>query len=154
MGEAARLVYEFCGTIIATGLELSKYYLYARRAERLPSGTVAHPVLLFVLEGIKVASPVYAFYLRGDMAALPGRFSWEPLVVSPWPRPCRELNFPRESTEMAMVQKVIRAIRNLRSQVQLPPTRRSPVVLRATAELEGVLRQESHQLARLALAER
>ncbi|NMA92023.1 MAG: valine--tRNA ligase [Firmicutes bacterium] len=157
LGEAARLVYEFLWNDYCDWyLELSKYYLYAREggeaAERDRRRT--RGVLLFVLEGVlRLLHPFMPFISEEIWQHLPGRFSREPLVVSPWPRPCRELNFPRESTEMAMVQKVIRAIRNLRSQVQLPPTRRSPVVLRATAELEGVLRQESHQLARLALAE-
>ena len=74
-------------------------------------------------------------------------------MASRWPRPFKELEFPGEAVEMAAVQETIRSIRNLRSQVQLPPIQRVPVVLRPSSEMKAVLEEEREQLTRLALAE-
>lgn len=159
LGEAARLVYEFLWNDFCDWyVELSKYYLYrqdggeaAVRDRRRTRG-----VLVYVLEGVlRLLHPFMPFISEEIWHHLPGCTSScrEPLVVSRWPQPCPELEFSREAAEMASVQEVIRAIRNLRSQVQLPPTKRAPVILRTSEKIATVLEQESHQLARLALAE-
>jgi len=63
------------------------------------------------------------------------------------------LNFPAEAVSISLVQEAIRAVRNLRSQVQLPPGRRAPVILKPSPAVVAALEQERHQLSRMAFAE-
>ncbi len=142
-------------------MELSKHYLYRKGGGEVADRDRARTkgVLLHVLEGVlRLLHPFMPFISEEiwqhlpDHAALSGR-EREPLVISPWPEPCGELEFPGEALEMAVVQETIRAIRNLRSQVQLPPARRVPVVLRPSPEMKTVLEEEREHLIRLALAE-
>ncbi len=161
LGEAARLVYEFLWNDYCDWyLEFSKFYLYLPESgeDVLRDRRRTKGVLLYVLEGVlRLLHPFMPFISEEIWQHLPGRMETEngrkPLAVSSWPVPSRELEFPRETAEMAEVQEVVRAIRNLRSQVQLPPARRVPAVLRTSQKMKTVLEQEGHQLTRLALVE-
>ncbi len=159
LGEAARLVYEFLWNDFCDWyVELSKHYLYAKDdVEEVTVGDRrrTRSVLLYLLDGVlRMLHPFMPFISEEIWHHLPDRSLRKPLAVSSWPRSYPELEFPREAAEMETVQEVIRAIRNLRSQVQLPPTKRSPVVLRVTGEkIKTVLEQEIRLLARLALVE-
>ncbi|HHX87924.1 MAG TPA: class I tRNA ligase family protein, partial [Firmicutes bacterium] len=159
LGEAARLVYEFLWNDFCDWyLELSKYYLYRKEGGEAAAQDCRRTrgVLVYVLEGVlRLLHPFMPFISEEIWHHLPCRSSCsrEPLVVACWPQYCKGLEFPREAAEMAAAQEVIRAIRNLRSQVQLPPTKRAPVVLRTSEKIKTVLEQESHQLFRLALAD-
>jgi valyl-tRNA synthetase len=61
--------------------------------------------------------------------------------------------FPEDAEDMDQFQEVARAIRNLRSQVQLPPGKKAAVVVRASGRSAACLKEESHQMSKLAFAE-
>ncbi len=155
LGEAVREIYEFLWNDYCDWyVEFSKHYLYrqdggaeAREEKRRTRG-----VLLYVLDGVmRLLHPFMPFISEEIWQHLPDRQA--ALVVSSWPQFIDQLQFPQADKEMTLVQEVIRAVRNLRSQVNLPPGRKAPVLLRASGWSAATLEQERHQLTRLAFAE-
>jgi len=155
LGEAARLIYEFIWNDFCDWyVELSKYFLYRKdqpAAEEDRNRTRA--VLAYVLDGVmRLLHPFMPFISEEIWQQLPNRRE-EALIVASWPEPLEKHLFPQEAAEMQLVQEVARAIRNLRSQIQLPPGKKAAVIVRAGGETARCLQEESHQLARLAFAE-
>lgn len=96
-----------------------------------------HPFMPFISEEIWQRLPV------------PG----EALVTASWPKSSRDLHFPDEAAEASLVQETIRAVRNLRSQISLPPGRQAPVILRPGPRFRHCLEQERSHISRLAFAD-
>ncbi len=156
LGEAARLTYEFLWNDFCDWyVELSKYFLY--RKEAVPGAEYdrerTRSVLVYVLDGVmRLLHPFMPFISEEIWQQLPYRKE-EALVVAAWPQAGEKLAFPDEAADMAVLQEVARVIRNLRSQVNLPPGRKTEVVVRATGKIASCLEEESHHLSRLAFAE-
>ncbi len=156
LGEAARTIYEhlwndYCDWY----LEISKYYLYRDSgepdAERDRERT--RSLLVYLLDGMmRLLHPVMPFITEEIWQQLPHRKE-DALVVAAWPDTSPALSFPEEAEEFALVQDVIKAIRNLRSQVQLPPGKKAPVIIRAGGRRQTFLTEESHHIKELAFAE-
>ena len=155
LGEAARQVYEFLWSDYCDWyVELSKHYLYgeceteaSRESRRRTRG-----VLLYVLDGVlRLLHPFMPFISEEIWQHLPQRQS--ALVIAAWPRQDSRLDFPGEAEALSLVQEAIRAVRNLRSQVQLPPRQAAPVILKPSPEAAATLEKERHQLSRLSFAE-
>lgn len=154
-GEAARLVYEFLWNDFCDWyVELSKGYLYSGdgTAVSQESRRRTRGILIFVLDGVlRLLHPFMPFISEEIWSYLPQREA--ALIVSAWPEHSAQLNFPAEAAAVALVQEAIRAVRNLRSRVQLPPGRPTAVILRPSPEAAAVLESGRHQLSRLAFAE-
>jgi valyl-tRNA synthetase len=104
------------------------------------------------LEGVlRLLHPFMPFISEEIWHYLPQRSS--ALIVAPWPEEHPRLHFPAEAAAIALVQEAIRAVRNLRSQVQLPPGQKAPVIMRPSPEAAAVLEREHHQLLRMAFIE-
>lgn len=140
IGEAARSLYEFFwGEFCDWYIELSKVRLYG---EDERAKATAQRVLLEVLEtSLKLLHPFMPFiteeiwhYLPGDRASI---------MISPWPKAkALERDYKAEE-DMSLVTEVIRAIRNLRSEVRVTPGRKARVILVAREEKIRQLLEES-----------
>ena len=156
LGEAARLIYEylwndFCDWYV----ELSKLHLYAEGdgEEQRLNRQRARSLLVYLLDGVmRLLHPFMPHISEEIWQQLPHRHE-EALVVAAWPKPSASLAYPDEAEEMALVQELARAIRNLRSQVQLPPGKRSKVLVRASGKAARCFEEEKVQLGRLAFAD-
>jgi valyl-tRNA synthetase len=156
LGEAARLVYEylwndFCDWYV----ELSKQYLY--RKDREDHVDVerqqTRSLLVYLLDGVmRLLHPFMPFISEEIWQQLPYRTE-EALVVADWPKPREEFVFPREAADMAILQEVARAIRNLRSQVQLSPGKKAPILVRAGGRIAACLEEERSHLCRLTFSD-
>ncbi len=152
LGEAARKVYEFFWNDYCDWyVELSKSELYRDNQYSAEEKSVTvetrqqttRAVLFHVLDGtLRLLHPFMPFiteevwqYLREDDEGT--------LAESSWPTYEENLEFYQQEKEMEMVQEVIHRIRNLRSQVNLPPSQKAPVVLRPAPGWEPVLNEES-----------
>ena len=155
LGEAVRLVYEFLWSDFCDWyLEMSKHYLYGGAGDGALSERRRRTrgVLVHVLDGVlRLLHPFMPFLSEEIWQYLPHRAT--ALVAAAWPQPHAGLEFPAEAAAISLVQEVIRAVRNLRSQVQLPPGQGAPVILKPSPEKEALLERERHQLCRLAFAD-
>ncbi len=151
LGEAARNVYEFLwGDFCDWYIELSKIPMFAADdagKER------ARAVLHFILERtLRLLHPFMPFITEEIWQSLPRSGEDKALVVAPWPEPSPDLVDERARKEMDIVMNVIRAIRNLRSEVNIPPGQKSPVIIRVPAKEKDILNQELLVMERLAWA--
>ncbi len=108
-------------------------------------------ILLYVLDTVmRLLHPFMPFISEEIWSHMPHRES--ALVVAAWPERAPALHFPEAAREMELAQAVIHAMRNLRSQVNLPPGKEAPVIVRAPERIAAWLEEERHQIARLCFA--
>ena len=156
LGEAARLVYEYLWNDLCDWyLELSKHFLYSKEesGQAAANRQRTRSLLVYLLDGVmRLLHPFMPFISEEIWQQLPNRKE-EALVVAAWPQAHEGLSFPEDAAAMLLLQDVTRAIRNLRSQVQLPPGRKSPVIVRAEGSAAACLEEERHHLSRLTFAD-
>ncbi len=58
----------------------------------------------------------------------------ESIMISPWPVPREDWNFPEEEARTEMMMAAVRAVRNVRSSMNVPPSRKSKVIVVAGDE--------------------
>ncbi len=151
LGEAARVIYEFLwGDFCDWYVEMSKVPLYRGGAHEAGQ---ARAVLSFVLEGtLRLLHPYMPFITEEIWQKLPHR--GETIMLAPWPVYDDALFFPEAHARMQTLMEVIRAIRYLRGEAALPPSRKVGVVLQAgSAEAEAAILSGMETLKKLALAE-
>lgn len=151
IGEAARVIYdffwdEFCDWYI----ELAKGRLYS---EDPAAKATAQHVLVEVLEtSLKLLHPFMPFITEEIWHHLPGERS--SIMVSPWPQARPESRDAEAEKAMTLIIEVIRAIRNLRSEMRVAPGRKARVLLVAPSDATRRILEEAREyLTNLARAE-
>jgi len=152
LGEAARGLYEFIwGDFCDWYIELSKIPLYGgdeREKEK------SRAVLCYVLEGtLRLLHPFMPFITEEIWQCLPRREEGDVLVVQPWPQAGDHLVDEEARAEMELLIEIIRSIRTLRSELNLSPAHKSPVVLRSPGHLLELLQGEEEVIGSLSRAE-
>ncbi len=85
-------------------------------------------VLLYVLEGLlKLLHPFMPFLTEQVYKYLPGSEGF--LMLKTWPEAKPELDFPQDAAKMEGIMEVIRTIRNLRSEMNVAPGKRTRLML-------------------------
>ncbi|MBE7029926.1 MAG: valine--tRNA ligase [Ruminococcaceae bacterium] len=88
----------------------------------------AQQVLCYVLvNSLKLLHPFMPFITEELFSFLPT--GEESIMVSAWPKYSDELNFPEAEKQMGRVMDAIRAIRNLRTQMNVPPSKRAKLFI-------------------------
>jgi len=146
LGVAAQKLYEFIWDILCDWyIELTK----TRIAAGGDTALSAQRVLLHVLEGtLKLLHPFMPFLTEEVWQALP--HEGDSIMVAPWPVHTPGLSFPREEAAFSMVMDAIRAIRNRRADMNVPPSKKARVYIE-TDQTE-VFRQGVPFIQRLAFA--
>jgi valyl-tRNA synthetase len=152
--DAAGAIYQFlwhdyCDWYI----EWSKLALY--RSEDPAVRARTQVTLVAVLEEtLRLLHPFMPFLTEEIWQRLPrGRTAPPSIMVARYPRARRRLD-PAAETGVAPVMAVVTAVRNLRSEMRLPPARVLPVTVRPASEAAaGALRAEAATIAALARAE-
>ncbi|GEA17422.1 valine--tRNA ligase [Moorella sp. E306M] len=150
IGEVARLLYDFFwGEFCDWYIELIKPRLYGKDQK---ARQVAQGVLVEVLgKSLLLLHPFMPFITEEIWQHLPGKR--ESIMISSWPRALPERDDDDAEKAMELVMAVIRAIRNLRSEMNVPPGRPAEVILVAEAEEDRqILQQASLYLEVLAAA--
>jgi valyl-tRNA synthetase len=150
LGEAARLLYDFLWSDYCDWyVEMAKITLYA--PEKEAEKQAARAVLTFVLDGImRLLHPFMPFITEEIRQKLSARDPAATIVLAPWPMATEAHDFPAEHERMNLVMEVIRAIRALRAEAQLPPGAKLSVILQAPEETGAVLAEGLPLLKRLA----
>jgi len=124
LGEAARNLYDFIWDDFCDWyVELVKPRLY--RPEKPRERKVAQNILVLVLKDIlKMLHPFMPFITEEIFQHLPE--ATESIMIEPWPDNERFYR-PQAEEDMRLLIQVIRAIRNIRSEYNIPPGMRIPV---------------------------
>ncbi len=122
LGVAIQKVYDFLwDTYCDWYIELTKARLYSD--DELQKST-ALQVLVYVLDQtLRLLHPFMPFITEEIWQSLP--HEEEALIVAKWPEFRESLQFSKEEAEMESVMDAIRAIRNRRAEMNVPPSRKA-----------------------------
>ena len=129
LGVAVSKVYDFIWDSYCDWyIELTKARLYGENEE---SKQTAQQVLLYVLDQfLRLLHPFMPFISEEIWQAIP--HEGEALITAKWPEYRENLCFQAEETAMESVMNAIRAIRNRRSEMNVPPSKKTTLYI-ATA---------------------
>ena len=143
LGVAVQKVYDFIwDTYCDWYIELTKARLYSEDAERKQT---AIQVLVYVLDQtLRLLHPFMPFITEEIWQSLP--HEGEALIVAQWPEHRAELEFKEEKDQMESVMNAIRAIRNRRTEMNVPPSKKAALYVltaqpRIFTEGEGFLQR-------------
>ena len=149
LGVASAKVYDFIwDTYCDWYIELTKARLYG---EDEKSKLAAQKVLVYVLDQfLRLLHPFMPFITEEIWQAIPheGRF----LMLADWPKYDESLNFPVEAAHMESVMNAIRAVRNRRAEMNVPPSKKS--TLYVVSDKGEIFRQGEGFICRLAYADK
>ncbi len=131
LGLAIQKLYDFIWDIFCDWyIEICKPRL---NGEDIMAKNTARSVLVYVFTNtLKLLHPFMPFITEEVWQALP--HGKEPsIMVSSWPKYCDELNFADKETEFEKIMAVIKAIRNRRAEMNVPPSKKAKVCI-ATAD--------------------
>ncbi len=122
IGMAADEILDFTwGDFCDWYIEMVKSRLFGEDVE---DRKTVEAVLLFVLENIlKFLHPFMPYITEEIWAHLPDRKS--KLIISDYPEYSEDNNFSKEESEIAFIQKLIKAIRNIRMEMKVAGNRKS-----------------------------
>ena len=122
LGVAVQKIYDFIwDTYCDWYIELTKARLYSEDAERKQT---AISVLVYVLDQIlRLLHPFMPFITEEIWQSLP--HEGEALIVAQWPKYREDLAFKTECDQMESVMEAIRAIRNRRTEMNVPPSKKA-----------------------------
>ncbi len=113
---------EFCDWYI----ELIKPRLYD---EDCPSNRAAQYVLSYVLSGaLELLHPFMPFITEEIWQKLP--HEGESIVISSWPEFDASLTFADEAAQMEQIMEALKAVRNQRSEMNIPPSKKAKVYIK------------------------
>ena len=122
LGVAIQKIYDFIWDIYCDWyIEMTKARLFADDAERKHTAT---SVLVYVLDQIlRLLHPFMPFITEEIWQSIP--HEGEALIVAQWPRYSADLAFKAEEDAMESVMAAIRAIRNRRTEMNVPPSKKA-----------------------------
>ena len=149
LGVASAKVYDFIwDTYCDWYIELTKARLYG---EDEKSKLAAQKVLVYVLDQfLRLLHPFMPFITEEIWQAIPheGKF----LMLADWPKYDESLEFPVEAAHMESVMNAIRAVRNRRAEMNVPPSKKS--TLYVVSDKGEIFRQGEGFICRLAYADK
>ena len=148
LGIAVQKIYDFIWDSYCDWyIELTKARLYG---EDEKSKLVAQKVLLYVLDQIlRLMHPFMPFITEEIWQAIP--HEGEALIVAAWPKHREELSFKSEETAMESIMTAIRAVRNRRAEMNVPPSKKCTLYI--VTDKQEVFRSGAGFMTRLAYAD-
>ena len=146
-GLAATKIYDFAWSEFCDWyIELSKSRLLGEDGE---SKETVKAVLLYVLENLlKLLHPFMPFLTEQVYKYLPDTKGF--LMLQSWPEIREELNYAEDEQKMQGIMEIIRTIRNLRSEMNVAPSKRTRLMLLPAEGWTETLRNGDGYFRRLA----
>ncbi len=125
LGVAVSKLYDFIWDILCDWyIEMIKMRLYAKEE----SGRVAQNVLSYVLSGaLKLLHPFMPFITEEIFMALPT--GEESIMISKWPEYNEKLSFEEDEKKVEKIIGAIRALRNLRAEMNVPMSKKAKMFI-------------------------
>ena len=122
LGVAIQKIYDFVWDIYCDWyIEMTKARLFSNDAERKQT---AIQVLVYVLEQVlRLLHPFMPFITEEIWQSIP--HEGEALIIAQWPEYSDVLAFKAEEDQMESVMNAIRAIRNRRTEMNVPPSKKA-----------------------------
>lgn len=148
IGVALQKIYDFLWTEFCDWyIELSKPILYGE--DEKAKGTTMNVLYKVLVDGLKLLHPVMPFITEEIYMHLT---SEETITISQWPL-YEEENEDYESTkDMEFIIEAIKSIRNLRTEMNVHPSRKAKTYILPTKEAENAFKESSLYLEKLGFA--
>ncbi len=126
LGVAVQKVYDFIwDTYCDWYIELTKARLYSEDSDRKQT---AIQVLVYVLDQVlRLLHPFMPFITEEIWQSIPHQ--GEALIIAQWPQVRNDLHFKAEAELMESVMEAIRAIRNRRAEMNVPPSKKAALYI-------------------------
>ncbi len=131
IGLAVSKLYDFIWDVYCDWyIELTKARLNGDDAQK---AATAKGVLVYILSNtLKLLHPFMPFITEEIWQALP--HEGETIMISSWPTACDRLDFAAEETEFEKVMDVIKAVRNRRAEMNVPPSKKAKLFISTEAK--------------------
>jgi valyl-tRNA synthetase len=132
--ESAMALYQFTWSEFCDWyLELSKQDLYNGTPERKQT---AQYILWYTLENLlRLLHPFMPFITEEIWQALSGTKTTPTIMQADFPEYLDDLSFPEDAADMERVMAVISGIRNIRGEMEVPPSKQIAVILSCDSEV-------------------
>ena len=149
LGIAIQKIYDFIWDDYCDWyIELTKARLYGDQAQ---SKQTAQQVLLYVLDQIlRLMHPFMPFVTEEIWQAIP--HEGEALIIASWPEYDEKRDYPTEEQHMEAIMLAIRTIRNRRSEMNVPQSKKCDLYV--VTDKTDIFREGAPFITRLASAER
>ncbi|MDN9012552.1 valine--tRNA ligase [Brevibacillus laterosporus] len=127
-GEAGRLLYNFIWDDLCDWyIEMAKLPLYGTDEQ---AKKATQSVLVYVLDQtLRLLHPFMPFITEEIWQALPHQ--GESITIAAWPQAKSELTFNDAEAEMSLLMDIIRSVRNIRAEVNVPMSKKIELVIKA-----------------------
>lgn len=150
-GEVGRILYNFIWDELCDWyIEFAKLPLYGEDEE---AKRVTCSVLTYVLDqSLRLLHPFMPFVTEEIWQHLPteGRS----ITVAEWPKPSAQWEAPEAVRDMQVLIEIIRSVRNIRAEMEVPVKQQVELLIRADAEVLSAIRHNEAAIRRLCGAER
>ncbi len=148
LGEAARELYDFIWSELCDWyIELVKPRLYGNAGEEAKASS--QYVLWNVLRGtLELLHPFMPFLTEEIWQRVP--HSGETIMLAPWPQSEAGWHNPQAESDMETVMELIRSIRNIRAEKQVPPGKAVSAIIHAPAGRKQLVADNAQYLETLA----
>jgi len=136
-GETGRVLYDFIWDDLCDWyIEFAKLTLYGEDAEAKKR---TQTVLTYVLDHtLRLLHPFMPYITEEIWSHLPTE--GETITLAAWPVADRKWESPQQVAEMELLMAMIRAVRNVRAEVNVPMSKKIEMIIRpASAEILGIL---------------
>lgn len=147
LGEAGRLIYDFIwGEVCDWYIELAKPRLYNK--ENAAERATAQSVLCKVLgDAMKLLHPYMPFITEEIWQHLP--HEGKSIMIAPWPKADGKLMDDTVEKQMTAIMDVIKAIRNMRAEVNAAPGHKAPATVLVDEDLKAVFSSHASYIQQL-----
>ena len=134
LGLACSKIYDFIWSEYCDWyIEMTKPRLYEGTEDEKAT---ALSVLVYVLkQALKMLHPIMPFITEEIYVEM--LHAGESIMISKWPEPVEGFSFGKEESAMEEVMNIVRSIRNIRSQMNVPPSRKAKIYI-ATRDRENL----------------
>jgi valyl-tRNA synthetase len=146
LGEAGRTLYNFIWDDLCDWyIEMAKPHLYG---EDLIAKRTTQSVLCHVLDQtLRLLHPFMPFITEEIWQHLPQRGA--SLTVADWPKASAEHHYPESVKQMALLMDVIRTVRNIRAEMNVPLSKKIELLIKpANEEAEQLLQKGEEYIRR------
>ncbi|MDN4592494.1 valine--tRNA ligase [Polycladomyces subterraneus] len=150
-GEVGRVLYNFIWDELCDWyIEFAKLPLYGEDEE---AKRVTRSVLAYVLDqSLRLLHPFMPFVTEEIWQHLPT--AGRSITVAEWPKPSAEWEAPAAVRDMQVLIEIIRSVRNIRAEMEVPVKQQVELLIRADAEVLSAIQQNEAAIRRLCGAER
>ena len=147
LGEAGRLIYDFIwGEVCDWYIELAKPRLYNK--ENAAERATAQSVLCKVLgDAMKLLHPYMPFITEEIWQHLP--HEGKSIMIAPWPKADDKLIDDTVEKQMTVIMDSIKAIRNMRAEVNAAPGHKAPATVLVDEDLKDVFKSHGSYIQQL-----